>query len=155
MSCYKPQCRPNKLQQSGPERARTFCSTRCKMCQEHLLNQRAWHKFIWPVPCNTSCLLFVFFNNSDLVVSRPKIQLWEPTSLTKLIKQVSNEWNGVLVLRGHLVQCSIVDTHIKRAIFLLLKEDWCIVRGFRGLDIPCSIVCRALQVREASCDMKH
>src|SRR5882724_12320403 len=49
-------------------------------------------------------------------------------------------WKWVSVFLGNSVEASEVDAKLKRAIFLLNKEDWCSMGRAGWMDKPCSKV---------------
>lgn len=78
----------------------------------------------------TSSLRLISFRNPHLIVSRSQIKLGKVLSLSNLVEKVRNQWDGILVLHGQLVEGPVVNTQSKRAIMLLLKENrhpiWCL-----------------------------
>lgn len=48
--------------------------------------------------------------------------------LAKLIKTVGDKRNGIVVPNGHLIECSVVYAHSKRAILLLFQKNRCAIR---------------------------
>ena len=65
--------------------------------------------------------------NPDLPVPRSEIQLSKHCCLAKLIKTVGDKRNGIVVPNGHLIECSVVYAHSKRAFLLLLKKKRCAI----------------------------
>ena len=55
----------------------------------------------------------------DLMVLRAKIDLGEVLSSPKLIHEFVNSGNGIPILNGLFVECSIIDAHTQRTILLL------------------------------------
>ena len=55
----------------------------------------------------------------DLMVPRAKIDLGEVLGSLKLIHEFVNSGNGIPVLNGIFVECSIVDAHSQCTILLL------------------------------------
>ena len=55
------------------------------------------------------------------MIARSKINLGEILGTSKLIKQIINPWQGVLVLDGDCVQVPVINAHSHRAILLLNK----------------------------------
>lgn len=55
----------------------------------------------------------------DLVVPRTQVYLREELSSSKLIHQLVDLRNGVLVLRSLLIEGLVVNAHPQRAVFLL------------------------------------
>jgi hypothetical protein len=50
----------------------------------------------------------VFILNSDLMVSRPQVNLGENCSTSYLVKQIIDPWKGILIINGHLIELSIL-----------------------------------------------
>ena len=104
---------------------------------EHLVHERAkcggcinkakrHHKeFERPVPCCARCLWFVSLGDAHLVLPRAQVKFGEVPRFAKLVEQVRNQGNRLLVLDGDLVERSIVDAHLQRSILFVLEEDQC------------------------------
>ena len=88
-------------------------------------SQTTWQR---TPPRDTSRLWFIPLCNPDLPVPRSEIQLSKHCCLAKLIKTVGDKRNGIVVPNGHLIECSVVYAHSKRAILLLLKKRRCAIR---------------------------
>lgn len=71
--------------------------------------------------------------NPDLTVPRSEIQLSKHSCLAKRIKTVGDKRNGIGLPKGHLIECSVVYAHSKRAILLLLKKNRCAIRWLSWL----------------------
>jgi len=81
-------------------------------------------EFIWAIPCVTSSLLFIPFHNSNLVISQAyKVNLTKHLSFQKLIKQIINLKSWVSIFHYHLVEGSIIHTHLQCPILLMNEKD--------------------------------
>ena len=59
--------------------------------------------------CHTRCLWLISFGYADLIVPTLQIELRKVPYICKLIKQVIDARDGILVLDGDLVESPIVD----------------------------------------------
>ena len=59
--------------------------------------------------------------DADIVVSGVQVKLGVDFSQTKLVNKVCDQWYGVLILSGNLVEVPKVDTEPKGAVFFLGK----------------------------------
>ena len=57
------------------------------------------------------------------MIARSEINLGEILGTSKLIKQIIDSWQRVLVLDGDCVQVPVVNAHSHRAILLLNKQN--------------------------------
>lgn len=55
--------------------------------------------------------MLISFGNADLVVAGSKIQLGEVSSISQLVKQISDQEKRVPVLDSKLVQGAVVYAH--------------------------------------------
>ena len=68
-------------------------------------------KLIVTIMTGESCFGDVLVPSPDLMVPRAKIDLGEVLSSLKLIHEFVNSGNGIPILNGLFVECSIVDAH--------------------------------------------
>jgi len=61
------------------------------------------------ITCHTRRLWLIPFGYMDLVVPNPQIEIDEIPCISKLIKQVINTRDGILVLDSDFAECSIVN----------------------------------------------
>ena len=78
------------------------------------------------IPTSKGCFLNVTISDSELMITRSEVYLSEMTSTLKLVKQVINPEDGILILDCDLVQLAIVNAHSEIIIFLLYEQYWCI-----------------------------
>ena len=64
----------------------------------------------------------VTLSNLHLMIARSEINLGEILGTSKLIKQIIDSWQRVLVLDGDCIQVLVVNAHSHRAILLLNKQ---------------------------------
>ena len=76
-----------------------------------------------PIPSHESCLWNITLSNLHLMIARSEINLGDILGSSKLIKQIINPRQGVLVLDGDCVQVPVINTHSHRAILLLNKQN--------------------------------
>src|SRR4051812_28899618 len=82
------------------------------------------------IPSPERGLLNVVFFYSNLVISRPQINLRKHTSTHQLIHQVINSGKWILVLYRHFIQLPIINTKPHTSIFLLYKQYGCSPRRY-------------------------
>ena len=68
-------------------------------------------------------LPLVSFSNANLVVGITEVDLGEVAGLRKTIEELCDEGMRLAVLDRDLVESSVVDTKVKRAILLLDEQD--------------------------------
>ena len=66
------------------------------------------------------------------MVARPQVDLREVLCTLKLVKQVIDPRERILVLDYDLVQFSEIDAQTKCTILFLHKQDWCTPRRSTG-----------------------
>ncbi|KAK4731539.1 hypothetical protein R3W88_024527 [Solanum pinnatisectum] len=81
-------------------------------------SKRHYQKLIMTIPNSKSHFWNITIIHPQLVITRPKINLREITCSLKLVNQIIYPWKRLLILNGHLVQLTIVNTHKKRSILL-------------------------------------
>jgi len=60
-------------------------------------------------PQCTCCLWLISLGYADLIIATPQIELAKVSCIAKLIEQVINVRDEILVFYSNLVECSIVD----------------------------------------------
>ena len=75
--------------------------------------------------CAECSLLFFIFLHLDTVEGTNNFKLGVPHSFAKLVQYLLDQWQGVTVLDGDSVECSVVYTETQSTFWLLDKEDWC------------------------------
>ena len=65
------------------------------------------------VPGYARCFWLISFGNAHLVVPGPQVKLGEVLRLAKLVEQIRNQRDQILVLDDDFVECPIVDAHPK------------------------------------------
>src|ERR1044072_7933875 len=75
-------------------------------------------------------LLYIFFLDPDLMVTRSQIYLGEYRSSLQLVHQIINSWKRVSVLNGHLIQLPIIHTQPGSAILFLDQQYRCTPRRY-------------------------
>ena len=63
------------------------------------------------VPCCARCLWFVSLGDAHLVVLGVQVEFGEVPRFAKLVEQVRNQGNWILVLDSDFIEHSIVDAH--------------------------------------------
>ncbi|WZZ35469.1 hypothetical protein YC2023_018870 [Brassica napus] len=91
------------------------------------VRQSKWHhhKLIMPIACTEGRLPHISISYRNLVVSRCQVNFIEPRSSLQLVQQLVNTRKRILILDGHFVQTSIVDTKSETPIFLFHEQHWC------------------------------
>jgi hypothetical protein len=79
---------------------------------------------IQPVPSRECSLRNIFWMDLDLMITRPKINLREDLSTSKLIKENVDAGQKIFVLNGDGIQRPVIDTQPQRLILLLHKQRW-------------------------------
>ena len=62
--------------------------------------------------------------NTNIVVASVQVELGVEFCAAKLVKEVGDQLDWVLILSGELVEVPKVDTESQGPIFLLCKQDW-------------------------------
>ena len=75
-----------------------------------------------PVSATKSYLEHILITDPELVIPGPQIYLREHAGSLKLVKQVINARQWILVLYSDTVQHSVIDAHPQAAILLLYKQ---------------------------------
>ena len=70
------------------------------------------------------CLPLVSGLNTDVIETPMDIQLGEVSSSSELGHKFGDQWERILVLDRHGVECPIVLNQLEQAIFLLNEEYW-------------------------------
>ena len=88
------------------------------LCHEHAkcggcITEAKRHdkEFERPAPCCARCLRFVSLGDAHLIVPGAQVEFGEVPRLTKLVEQVCNQGNQILVIDGDLVERSIIDAY--------------------------------------------
>ena len=69
------------------------------------------------------------------MISVAEVDLGVDTRLARSIKEVGNEWKGIMVYLGNAVQASEVDTEAERTILFVNKENWSTMWRRGGMDV--------------------
>ena len=77
-----------------------------------------WHKLIMTIQSSEGCFRNVTISDPKVMMTRSEVYHCEMSSTLKLVKQVINHGDGILIIDYDLVQLSIVNTHYERTIFL-------------------------------------
>jgi hypothetical protein len=88
-----------------------------------------YQPFIMACVSSEGCLRDICGVYGNLPIARATVYLREDTGSGEHIEKHLGERQGVFVLNGDLVQCSVVDAHSQRTFFLLDKKDWSSKRG--------------------------
>ncbi|GKA48550.1 hypothetical protein Tco_0741508 [Tanacetum coccineum] len=75
-----------------------------------------------PISCSKRGLRDIIIMQSQLMITRSKVYLREVARSLKLVKQIVNPREWIMILDGQLVQFTIVYAHEKRSILLLDKQ---------------------------------
>jgi hypothetical protein len=67
-------------------------------------------------------LVLVAFLDSDKVVGVPKVQFREDPGSSQSVEHLRDQWDGVLVLHGGLIETSEVHTQLQSTVFLLANK---------------------------------
>ena len=76
------------------------------------------------IPSSERCLQNVTFFDSELMIARSEVYLKETIGTLKLVEQVINTGDGILILDCDFVQLTVVDAHSERTIFLSHEKNW-------------------------------
>ena len=60
-----------------------------------------------------------------MVEGTNNVKLGVPHSFAKLVQHLPDQRQGVTVLDGDGVECSVINTEMQSTSWLLDKEDWC------------------------------
>ena len=77
------------------------------------------------VPSTKRCLRYIFGCDAYLVIATPEIDLTEILRTLETIEEFVNTRQRIAVLDGHVVECTVVDTHAHLATLLLHEENRC------------------------------
>ena len=90
------------------------------ICMSH------WHdkKFKGAIAGPKHCFPFVTRGNANIVVTGTQVKFGVDFGRAELVNEVCDQWYGVLILSGNLVEVPKVDTEPKGAIFLFGKYGW-------------------------------
>ena len=75
------------------------------------------------IASSEGCFRNITISDFKLMMTRSKVYLGEMASILKLVKQVINPGDGILILDCDLVQLSIVNEHSERIIFLPYEKN--------------------------------
>ena len=74
------------------------------------------------IPTSEGCFQNVTISDSKMLITQSEVYLLDITSILKLVKQVINPSDGILILDCDLVQLYIVNANSEGIIFLLYEE---------------------------------
>ena len=74
--------------------------------------------------------MFVPFCNTDLVIGGNQVDAGKILCATKLVKQITNTWNGEHIQTSHGVESPKNYTHSQLARFLTYKLDGSPIRAY-------------------------
>ena len=77
------------------------------------------------IPSSESCFQNVIVFDFELMITRSEVYLCEMAGTLKLVKQVINPRDGILILDCDVVQLSIVNAHYGGTIFLPYEQHCC------------------------------
>ncbi|KAK4716441.1 hypothetical protein R3W88_014779 [Solanum pinnatisectum] len=74
------------------------------------------------ISSSENCLQNVIISDSELMIARFEVYLRKVTSTLKLVEQVINPRDRIIVLDCDFVQLPIVNAHSKRTVFLFHEQ---------------------------------
>src|SRR5882724_283411 len=91
------------------------------------IGESHWHdqELEGAILCLEGCLPLLASCNINIAVASMEVELGVDFCAAKLVKEVGDEWDWVLILLSDLVEVSEVNTELQGAILLLSKENRC------------------------------
>ena len=105
--------------------------------------KRHYRPFKRSITSNTSNLNIITFGNSDLIITLSQVHFCEQFGLPQTIKQMSDQRNRKIVLYHDLAKGLVINTHMQRPFFLLLRQN-----GRTKLHLKCPNVSSIKQLLE-------
>src|SRR5882724_9651224 len=86
-----------------------------------------WHdqELEGAILCLEGCLPLMARCDANIVVVSTEVKLGVDLCTAKLVEEVGDEWDQVLILPSDLVEVLEIDTELQGAILLLSKENRC------------------------------
>ena len=79
--------------------------------------------------------VYILFLNSNLIVTRIKINLYKVARVNQAIHEILNLRQWIPILNYCLIECTIINSESKRTILFVYKEYKYIKKRYRRINI--------------------